>query len=157
MAGNAITSFSGFNLLFYNDHMRTEGFGRNPHENSWFPSGKNWGLAPRQADSPTTVRLSDFRLTVAGLSDYRNSAPSPRKADSPPQPINCTNACCESVMWFRCCAFALWFGSRFTGSTAVREIKVFRGHGAVFPPRVQPEFLCHRNTSRPWRRVLRNL
>jgi hypothetical protein len=40
MAGNPITSFSGFNLLFYNDNMRTEGFGRNPHENCCFPGGR---------------------------------------------------------------------------------------------------------------------
>ena len=30
------------------------------------------------------------------------------------------------------------FGSRFRGSTAVREIKVFLGHGSVFPPGSTP-------------------
>jgi hypothetical protein len=43
---------------------------------------EEFGPEPRQADSPT-----------AGLSDYRNSAPSPMKPDSPRQPINYTNKC----------------------------------------------------------------
>lgn len=101
--------------------QRSHADGRNPHENSWVPGGK-LSLAPRQADSPTTAGLSDFRLTVAGLSDYRDSAPSPWKSDSPPQPINRMNAC---VMWFRCCTFALWF----------RKLKFFVIMGLYSRPR----------------------
>ena len=59
MAGNPITSFSGFNLLFYNDHMRSEGFGRNPHEIFMVSQREELGLKPRN----TTVWCLKFRNT----------------------------------------------------------------------------------------------
>src|SRR5277367_6193016 len=69
------------------------------------------GPEPGQTDSPT-----------AGLSDYRNSAPSPRKPDSPQQPINCTNTCSGISHMVPPLRFRL--RGSICGSTAGRENKV---------------------------------
>ena len=90
-------------------------------------------IGPAQTDSPATTGLSDYQLffgpeprqgdsPTAGLSDYRSSAPSPRKPYSLQQPINCTNTCrgvSHMVPLLRFCALGF-------------------GHGTVFPWGCEP-------------------
>jgi len=100
-------------------------------------SRRNWACT-------TTVRQSGHGGTVvAGLSDYRNSDPSPRKPDSPQQPINCTNTCrgvSHTVPLLRFCALGsgvdLWLQQR------VGKIKFWYFHPSPgpIPPNI-PHFL----------------
>jgi len=71
-------------------------------------------------------------------SDYRNSAPSPRKPESPQQTINSTESG-HGVMWFRCCAFcALGAGVDFVAQQRVGKIKFWSWD--CISARVQTQF-----------------
>ena len=68
----------------------------------------------------------------------RNSAPSPRKPDSPHQPISRTNTCrgvSHMVPLLGFCALGL-------GMAPQRVGKINFGHGTVFPPESRPNSLC---------------
>jgi hypothetical protein len=67
----------------HDDSPDFKGFATESVMSGMYCHGTRIGPVPRQPDSPAVARLSD----------YRNSAPSRRKPDSPQQPINCTNTC----------------------------------------------------------------
>jgi len=96
MADNHYTSAVQNSTLFASDHMRMEVFGGDPHENSVSPKTvlsrrERIGLAPGETVHPPR----DCLITEISVS-------SPRKPESPQQPINCT----DKFPWGESCGSA---------------------------------------------------